>query len=47
LCFCLSLIQPSAFSFFTCECGHGLDVFGTHLIRCLFGGQQIATHEVI
>jgi hypothetical protein len=32
--FCLGLIQPSAFSFFTCECGHRLDAFGTHLIHC-------------
>jgi hypothetical protein len=47
LCFCLSLIQPLAFSFFTCERGHGLDIFGTHLVHCLFGGQRIATHEII
>jgi hypothetical protein len=29
--FCLSLVQLSAFSFLTCECGHGLNAFGTHL----------------
>jgi hypothetical protein len=45
--FCLSLIQPLAFSFFTCECGHKLDTFGMHLAHCPFGGQQIVTHDVI
>ncbi len=30
-----------------CECGHGLDTFGTHLVRWLFGGQWITTHDVI
>jgi hypothetical protein len=34
--FCLSLIQPSRFSLFTCKCAHKLDAFGMHLIRCLF-----------
>jgi hypothetical protein len=37
--FHLGLIQPLASSFLTCECGHRLDVFGTHLICCLFGVQ--------
>jgi hypothetical protein len=35
LCFHLGLIQSSASSFFTCECGHGLDTSGTHLISLL------------
>jgi hypothetical protein len=30
-----------------CECGHGLDAFGTHLVRWLFGGQWITTHDAI
>jgi hypothetical protein len=30
-----------------CECGHMLDAFGTHLACCLFGGQQIITHDAI
>jgi hypothetical protein len=30
-----------------CECGHGLGTFGMHLIYGPFGGQQIATHDVI
>ncbi len=46
LCFCLDLIQPSTSKLFTCEYGHGLDTFNTHL-TCLFGGQRIATHDVI
>ncbi len=45
--FRLDLIQPLTFNFLTCECGYGLDTFGTHLTCCLFEGQQIATHEVI
>jgi hypothetical protein len=45
--FCLNLIQPSAVNFFTCECGHGLNAFGMHLTRCLFGGQYITTHDAI
>jgi hypothetical protein len=45
--FHLGLIQPSTFSFLTCECGQGLDAFGMHLAHCLFGGQQIATHDTI
>ncbi len=44
--FRLNFIQPLTFSFLTCECGYGLDTFGTHL-TCLFEGQRIATHEVI
>jgi hypothetical protein len=47
LCFCLSLIQPLASSLLTCERGHGLDTSGTHLACCLFGGQQITTHDAI
>jgi hypothetical protein len=39
LCFLLNLIQPSTYSTFTCECGHMLDTFGTHIICCLLGGQ--------
>ncbi len=31
----------------TCECGHGLDAFNTHLVCCMFGGQQIAIHIAI
>ncbi len=45
--FHLDSIQPSTFSFYTCECGHKLDAFGTHLVRCPFGGQWIATHDTI
>jgi hypothetical protein len=30
-----------------CECGHGLDAFGTHLDHCPFGGQWITTHYTI
>ncbi len=30
-----------------CECGHGLDAFGTHLTQCPFGGQQVATYDAI
>jgi len=45
--FCFNLIQPSTSSLFTYECGHGLDAFGMHLTHCLFGGQQIATHDAI
>jgi len=40
-------IQPLASSLFTCECGHGLDAFGMHLVHCLFGGQQIITYDAI
>jgi len=47
LCFHLGLIQPSTSSLFTCECGHGLDAFGMHLIRCTFGGKKIATNDAI
>jgi hypothetical protein len=47
LCFHLGLIQPLTSSLLTCECGHGLDIFGTHLARCPFGGQRIATHDAI
>jgi hypothetical protein len=45
--FCLGLLQPSTFSIFTCECGHKLDAFGTHIACCPFGGQRIATHDAI
>jgi len=45
--FCFSLIQPLASSLFTCECGHGLDAFGTHLACYPFGSQWIATHDAI
>jgi hypothetical protein len=38
LCFCFGLIQLSAFNLLTCECGHGLDTFGMHLVHCLFEG---------
>ncbi len=37
--FHLSLIQPSASSFLTCEYGHELDAYDTHLVHCSFGGQ--------
>jgi hypothetical protein len=36
--FRFSLILLLAFNFFTCECGHGLNAFGTHLEHSLFGG---------
>jgi hypothetical protein len=39
--------QPSAFNIFTCKCGHKLDESSTHLICCLFGCQQITTHDAI
>jgi len=39
LCIRFSLIQPLAFSFFMCECGHGLDASSKHLTHCSFGGQ--------
>jgi hypothetical protein len=39
LCFRFSLIQPLASSLFTCEREHDLNAFGTHLARCLIGGQ--------
>jgi hypothetical protein len=37
--FCFNLIQPSTFSLFKCECGHGLDASNTHLTCCPFGGR--------
>jgi hypothetical protein len=37
--FHLGLIQPLTSNLFMCECGHKLDTFGTHLVRCSFGGQ--------
>jgi hypothetical protein len=37
--FRFSLIQPLASNLLTCECGHELDAFGTHLTHCPFGGQ--------
>ncbi len=43
--FRFGLIQPLAYNIFTCECGHGLNAFGMHLVGCLFGGQQITTHD--
>ncbi len=45
--FHLGLIQPSTSNFFTCECGHGLDASGTHLVHCPFGSQWIVTHDAI
>jgi hypothetical protein len=36
--FCFGLIQFSATSLFTCECGHGLNASRTHLSHCPFGG---------
>jgi len=30
-----------------CECGHGLDAFDIHLVRCSFGGQWTTTHDTI
>jgi len=45
--FHLDFIQPLTFSLFTCECGHMLDIFNTHLIHCSFGGQGIMTHDTI
>jgi hypothetical protein len=45
--FCLNLIQPLTFSLFTCECGHRLYAFGTHLVCYSFEGQQIITHDTI
>jgi hypothetical protein len=45
--FCFGLIQPSAFSLLTCECGHELDTSDTHFNRFPFGGQWIATHDAI
>jgi hypothetical protein len=32
---------------FTCECGHGLNTYGTYLAPCPFGGQHITTHYAI
>jgi hypothetical protein len=32
LYYCHDLIQPSALSFLTYECGHGLDAFNMHLV---------------
>jgi hypothetical protein len=45
--FCFNLIQTSASSLFTCECGHGLNTSNTHLTSCLFRGQETSTHDVI
>jgi hypothetical protein len=45
--FHFGLIQPFAFNLLTCECGHGLETFGTRLPCCPFGGQRIATHNAI
>jgi hypothetical protein len=38
LCFYLGSIRPSTSSLFACECEHGLDASGMHLVRYLFGG---------
>jgi hypothetical protein len=45
--FCLDMIPLSTFSFFMCKCEHELDASNMRLIRCLFGGQQIGTHDAI
>ncbi len=47
LCFCFNLIQHSTFNLLTHECGHRLDAFDTHLTCCSFGGQWIATRDII
>jgi len=39
--------SPLAFSFLTCEYGHMFDAYGKDIANCLFGGQQIATHDTI
>jgi len=44
--FHLNLSQPLAFNLLTCECGHGLNTYGTHLSH-LFRGQWVATHDAI
>jgi hypothetical protein len=46
LCCHFGLIQPSTFNLFTCECGHGLNTYGTH-VKCPFRGQRITTHDTI
>ncbi len=45
--FRFGLIQPSTFNLFTCECGHNLDASNMDLACCLFGGQQITTHDAV
>jgi len=30
-----------------CECEHGLDAFGIHLVCYMFGGQPIVTNDAI
>ncbi len=45
--FHLGFIQLLTSNIFICECGHGLDASGTHLVCCPFGGQWIATHDAI
>jgi len=45
--FQLDMTQPSTFSLLMCECGHGLNTFGTHLACCPFEGEWITTHDVI
>ncbi len=47
LCLHLGLIQPLTSNLLTCECGHGLEIFGTRLACCPFGGQRITTHDAI
>jgi hypothetical protein len=42
-----SLVQPLASSLFMCENEHELNKSSTHLACCLFGGQQIVTHDAI
>jgi hypothetical protein len=36
LCFRFDFIQLLTSSFFMCECGHGLNASGTHLVCCPF-----------
>jgi hypothetical protein len=43
----LQMPQPLTSSLLMCECGHGLDVFGMHLVCHPFGGQWIVTHDTI
>ncbi len=45
--FHVDLIQPLASSLLTCECGHRLNGYGMHFTHCMFGGQQITTHDTI
>jgi hypothetical protein len=45
--FHLYVIQPSTSNLLMCENEHGLNTSSTHLARCPFGGQRIATHDTI